>query len=174
MKMKRRRNRFESSADSPAPAPVSKEPESSVIGEDSKAKDKYRDLSADADFTRKAGLSDEAEKKIAVVVIPDFKPEDLLIVIDFYAVVISFIFSRALNAKFEMVHKICKFDDDQRKVVSECLSPVVGKYFPQDWIAYLPEIKLGLCLVGITTAKFTQTLEAVKSATIDAEKAKTV
>lgn len=165
--MRRRRNRFETT-DSPAPAPA-KGPESAVIEEDSKAGDKYRNLSADSEFTRKAGLSDDDTKRPEVIVVATFKPEDLLIVIDFYAVVLAFIFSQVLKAKFDMVHKICKFDDDQRKVVSECLSPVVGKYFPQDWIEYLPEIKLGLCLVGITTAKFTQVMEAVKAATINVE-----
>lgn len=172
--MKRRRNRFEisSTPETPAQAPAVKEPESAVISEDSKAEEKYKGLSADADFTRKAGLSGDSEKKPEVTVIPNFKPEDLLIVIDLYAVILSFIFSSILKTKFDVVYKICKFDEDQRKVVSEFAAPVVGKYFPTDWLPYLPEIKLGLCLVGITSTKFQQCMEAVKSATIEVEKTK--
>jgi hypothetical protein len=164
----RRKNKFETS-DSPAPAPATVSSESSetpVLEQPSKAEDRYRDLASDSAFQKKAGLDDEA-KKVDVEIVVTFKPEDLLVIIDLYAVILSFIFSRILNAKFDVVHKICKFDDDQRKVVSQFMAPVAAKYFPTDWLPYLPEIKLGLCLAGITSSKFQQCMEAVKSMTID-------
>lgn len=168
---RRRRNRFDSiPSETPAPAPEIKEPEQAVIAEPSNANDRYRELSSDSNFAKKAGVESEEKKPLDVVVLPTFKPEDLLIVIDLYSVIISFIFSQVLKTKFDVVYKICKFDDDQKKVVSEFAAPVAAKYFPTDWLPYLPEIKLGLCIVGITSAKFQQCMEAVKSMTIDATK----
>lgn len=161
----RRKNKFETSGDTSTPAPVNG-PESPVIEQPSQAEDKYKGLSGDSDFQKKAGL--ESEKTAEVVVAVVIKPEDLLVVIDLYAIIISFIFAQILKTKFEVVYKICKFDEDQRKVVAEYAAPVCGKYFPTDWIPYLPEIKLGLCLVGITSTKFQQCMEAVKSMTIEA------
>lgn len=164
--MYRRRNkRFEGLPDSTTQAPAAKEPESNVLPEGSRADGKYSGLSSDPEFSKKAGL--DSEKKEEITVIPNFKPSDLLVVIDLYAIILSFAFSQILKTKFDVVHDICKFDADQRQVVAEFAVPVVTKYFPQDWIAYLPEIKLTLCLVGITTAKFQQCHEKVKAMTIE-------
>lgn len=170
----RRKNKFDATAtDSPATAPAQNGPESSVLEQPSNADTKFAELSSDPNFQKKAGLENSETKKVDVEVIV-LTPKDLLVVIDLYAIVISFIFAQILKTKFEVVYNICKFDDDQKKVVSEFAAPVAAKYFPTDWLPYLPEIKLGLALVGITSTKFQQCLEAVKSKTIDATTTKNV
>lgn len=164
MRYRRKSKIVEDTPTAPANAP-----ESAVLEQPSQAADeKYKELSGNTEFQKKAGLETEETKKVEVEVIAIIKPEDLLIVIDFYAIVLTFIFSQILKARFEVIYKICKFDDDQKKVVSIYAAPVVAKYFPTDWIPYLPEIKLGLCLVGITSSKFQQCMEAVKVINVEA------
>lgn len=157
------------------PKPVDETSSAPFAADSGTPQNKYTEATASEDFQKKAGVpSDAKEAPVEAKVLIAFKPEDFVFILDVYAAILSFIFASALKSDFVTVHTVCKFDREQRQALAEALCPVVAKYFPEDWIKYLPEIRLGMMLAAVTGGKFQQVTEVIKQKTIDAEKAKTV
>jgi len=127
---------------------------------------KYASISSDASFRSKLGMSARTEEKpsnetVAEVVVI-FDASQVIWIFDVYSAVIAFIFASALKTKFDVIAPACKFDDEQKQALAGPLAEIASKYFPQEWIKYLPEIKLAAMLAAITGGKFHAAQQVVK------------